>query len=471
MLKSISYKFHFSEWVPFDAKLAETWQYQALQGIGDLGKSAKKVAKQVKKQVKKAEKKEKKQVKKAVKKEEKKQFKAERKEYKAKKKEVKKLPKSERKVAKRALKAEKPKTKVGKALQKAAKVVNKLNPGTVLIRNGLLAAMKINMSKVAEKLRFGYLSEAQAQERGMDMDVWKDLKNQVILKERSFEALGGEKKKFKAAILNGKGNKDDKKVLGGLEGDELLYEANMNISMAKDIETLKGLGEPATAATGTAIAAAAATVAKWLSDLNKTAAAAKAIFPGDKKASDEFNSESGGGSILDLVSEAKQFAPGITVNANDVANAVGQDPDALIQKATGEAVSVIANSSGVTYMPDGKIPAMDVPRAGSESDSPIPQIKNNEVVDTRNQKSENDTPGGGMSTTTKVVIAVTSVLAFAGITTAIVLSGKKKSPSVSGLNGPKKKSPTKTKSKSKKVPCDPVKKEKQPFKKVGVIKL
>ena len=36
--------------------------------------------------------------------------------------------------------------------------VNKVNPATVLLRNGILASMKLNMRNVAARLRWSYLS-------------------------------------------------------------------------------------------------------------------------------------------------------------------------------------------------------------------------------------------------------------------------------------------------------------------------
>src|SRR5690606_29286572 len=53
--------------------------------------------------------------------------------------------------------------KVADTAGKGVRFVNRYaNPGTVLLRNGFLLAMKINMLNVAKRLRYAYLSDQQA---------------------------------------------------------------------------------------------------------------------------------------------------------------------------------------------------------------------------------------------------------------------------------------------------------------------
>ncbi|WP_299221305.1 hypothetical protein [uncultured Aquimarina sp.] len=114
--------------------------------------------------------------------------------------------------------------KIGKGLKKFGKKVIKpvvktfnrfLNPATILLRNGFLLAMKINMFKVAEKLRFGYLSEAEARKRGGDMRKFTKMRKAISKAEKIYEMAGGKVKNLKKAILKGKGNKDKQVPLSG----------------------------------------------------------------------------------------------------------------------------------------------------------------------------------------------------------------------------------------------------------------
>ncbi|WP_299432075.1 hypothetical protein [uncultured Aquimarina sp.] len=114
--------------------------------------------------------------------------------------------------------------KIGKGLKKFGKKVIKpvvktfnrfLNPATILLRNGFLLAMKINMFKVAEKLRFGYLSEAEARKRGGDMRKFSKMRKAIAKAEKIYDMAGGKVKNLKKAILKGKGNKDKQVPLSG----------------------------------------------------------------------------------------------------------------------------------------------------------------------------------------------------------------------------------------------------------------
>ena len=175
--------------------------------------------------------------------------------------------------------------KIGKGLKKFGKKVVKpvvktfnrfLNPATILLRNGFLLAMKINMMKVAEKLRFGYLSEAEVRKRGGDMKKFSKMKKAIEKAEKIYEISGGKAKNLKKAILKGKGNKDKRVPLSGIglgnpfeddqpdffsdpfekfvvESDPDVVEAFINDEI--QIEGLSGI------ATGSAIAAATSAVA------------------------------------------------------------------------------------------------------------------------------------------------------------------------------------------------------------------
>jgi hypothetical protein len=125
---------------------------------------------------------------------------------------------------------------------KAAFVLNRVNPATVLLRNGVLASMKLNLFKVAQRLKYAYLSDEDAKRKGLIMVRFEKLKAVRAKLEGMFYKAGGNPDNLKKAILKGKGNRNHE--VSGL-GDITEYEA------------FGELGEPVTA---TAIASAAGIV-------------------------------------------------------------------------------------------------------------------------------------------------------------------------------------------------------------------
>ncbi|WP_271784904.1 hypothetical protein [Aquimarina algiphila] len=185
--------------------------------------------------------------------------------------------------------------KIGRGLKKFAKKVGKkvirpvvrtfnrfLNPATILLRNGFLLAMKINMFKVASRLRFGYLSDAQARKMGIDMRKFSKLKKTVRKAEKIYRTAGGRGRNLRKAILRGKGNKDRKVPLSGFTIGSIDTEPDMyndpfeKFVVEADIDTIEafmnnefevdGLGA---VATGTATAAASGAVAGIAGILSK----------------------------------------------------------------------------------------------------------------------------------------------------------------------------------------------------------
>jgi hypothetical protein len=122
------------------------------------------------------------------------------------------------------------KTAVAKAATTATKAVVKYNPVSIVARNGYLLALKLNVSGMASKLKWGYATQAQAAAKGVSATDWQRSKSALVKVEKLFaDKLQGSKTALQNAILKGKA--------GGLSGG---YSA--------------GLGEPITAS---AIAAAA----------------------------------------------------------------------------------------------------------------------------------------------------------------------------------------------------------------------
>jgi hypothetical protein len=83
--------------------------------------------------------------------------------------------------------------------------INKVNPATIILRNGLLLALKLNSFKVSSRMKYGYLSDEQVRAKGYNPAEHAKMKKAVSNMESIFDKLGGEKTNLKAAIIKGGG--------------------------------------------------------------------------------------------------------------------------------------------------------------------------------------------------------------------------------------------------------------------------
>nr|MCU0336574.1 hypothetical protein [Sediminibacterium sp.] len=164
--------------------------------------------------------------------------------------------------------------KVGSKLKEGVRFINRFtNPGTIMLRNGFLLAMKTNFLKLAGRLRYAYLSDAQASAMGMDLNAFQKLKKVKDKAETIYWQAGGKKENLKKAILGGKGNKDRKVPMSGLDGLDDVYadEQEYNIIRYGTVNGLNGdddeLGEPVTAASIASATAVLSAVAAALSQV------------------------------------------------------------------------------------------------------------------------------------------------------------------------------------------------------------
>ena len=117
---------------------------------------------------------------------------------------------------------------VGKGLKNVGKAIVRFNPVSIAARGGFLVAMKINLGKMAAKLKWGYATKEQAAAKGVNEAQWNKSKDALAKVERLFaDKLQGKRDALRNAILKGKA--------GNLDG---IVE-----------EDFQGLGEPVTAAT------------------------------------------------------------------------------------------------------------------------------------------------------------------------------------------------------------------------------
>lgn len=163
-----------------------------------LGKTKKAKERKEKRQAKKAEKKAKKAEKKSDKKDERKDEKNERKQ--------------ERKQAKGFFR------KIGVTLKQGGKAFVKLNPVVIASRNGFLVALRLNMFKMASRLKWGYATPEQIKAAGISTKRYEASKRALAKVENLFDKkLQGSRVSLKNAILSGKHN------LSGFDDDYMEF--------------------------------------------------------------------------------------------------------------------------------------------------------------------------------------------------------------------------------------------------------
>ncbi|MEP7374718.1 MAG: transglutaminase-like domain-containing protein [Chitinophagaceae bacterium] len=225
--------------------------------------------------------------------------------------------------------------KVGSVAKKALNVVNKINPATLLLRNGLLAAMKLNIMRVAQRLRWGYLTPDQAAKANIDPAKFERLKKVIEKLGKIFYGAGGKPANLRKAILSGKGNKDKKVPLSGLDGLGSLDFASLdymnvytplpqllgpeiyyseNIEGFNGIDALDGLGELGEPVSAASIAAATGAVAAIAASLKQIGN----IFKGKGEGAEDFDD------TINEAAENNQPVPGTTTVPASITNPVVQ---------------------------------------------------------------------------------------------------------------------------------------------------
>lgn len=89
---------------------------------------------------------------------------------------------------------------------KVIKLANKFFPLTILLRNGLLLIMKMNLFGVAKKLKYAYLTDAQATALGIDPSSLSKVRALENTLSKIYDGAGGNPENLKRAIINGEGN-------------------------------------------------------------------------------------------------------------------------------------------------------------------------------------------------------------------------------------------------------------------------
>ncbi|GAA5036593.1 hypothetical protein GCM10011506_30130 [Marivirga lumbricoides] len=321
-----------------------------------------------------------------------------------------------------------------KILKPVVSTVNRyMNPATILLRNGFLLAMKTNLMKVAERLRFGYLSEAEARKRGMNMSGFAKLKEAISKADKIYELAGGKKENLKKAILTGKGNNDKAVPLNGFGlGSPLDFTEEfadpferMVVEMdADEIESMlqgslemEGLG---VVVTGTAIAAASGAVASISALLSKITG----VFDKGKAQVSQIKE-----SISQTVNNLKPALPALpsSGNASAVAPVVRQLPQSSSQVPV----------KSVPGLPAVKTASLkpSAPFAAAKSTSPGNQAM---IASSATQPmiiaSAEKAPGFIQKNKTVLIVGAGLILASGGVY-YVVKQSKEKKKSAKSLNG------------------------------------
>jgi hypothetical protein len=229
--------------------------------------------------------------------------------------------------------------KIKTVAKKALHVTNRLNPATALLRAGILASVKLNLFKISERLRYAYLSDAEAEKQGVDMSKFARLKAVKDRIEKAYYTAGGKPENLKKAILTGRGNRDHQvKGLGYLPDDMNGLGENDPISsllgeemMRDEFSGLGSLGEPATAATVAAASGIIGAIAGLLKSIgsifkkkDKGAKGGKSDGSGD----DSGSSEEGGSDSGNDSTSSDEGGGTVTVqNSTDSLVKQNGDPD------------------------------------------------------------------------------------------------------------------------------------------------
>jgi hypothetical protein len=172
-------------------------------------------------------------------------------------------------------------------------VINRINPVTALLRAGILASMKLNIGKVAGKLRYAYWTPAQAQANNMENGKHAQLQQIRDKLDKIFFGAGGKPENLKEAIIKGRGNHDKRVALNGLGaiiqpvsdyhdlqtiiGNQAFYEEFDGLHHPG----IHGLGEPVSATA--AITAASGVIATIAALIKKLGSLFKKGTPEDQK--------------------------------------------------------------------------------------------------------------------------------------------------------------------------------------------
>lgn len=215
-----------------------------------------------------------------------------------------------------------PSIKKAKGFKKVINKVNKVNPATVAVRNGILASMKLNIKNVASRLRWSYLSPQDASKMGIDSSKFQRLIATRQKLENIFYKCGGKPENLRKAILSGKGNND--RAINGLEGFDGMAEylneftpidqlLGQDIYYSENIEGMEGLGQLGEPLTLTSIAAASGVIAGIVGMLKQIGD----IFQKKTKGSEDFDEKKNEVAEKEVITPSPVKPPPLPIPSGD----------------------------------------------------------------------------------------------------------------------------------------------------------
>ncbi len=195
---------------------------------------------------------------------------------------------------------------IGKAAKKVAKAIVRFNPLSIAIRNGLLAALRLNMFGIAKKLQYAYLPEHLATKHQIDAQKLQDLKKRHSRVRKLFRGLQGREKNLRKAILKGAKQKSSDFSLNGLDG--LLAD----IKGLEAIGELAELGQMGVVATAASVGAATGVLAKiknWLKPVKNIFSKVKSKFTKAKQVSNTITQQIPSTSAMQTIEPNQHQAP------------------------------------------------------------------------------------------------------------------------------------------------------------------
>jgi hypothetical protein len=159
----------------------------------------------------------------------------------------------------------------GKGIAKAAKfVVTRLNPVAIAIRTGFLAALRLNVNHISEKIAPAYLTPQQAKAAGISEEYYQKAKAaHKKIYDLYRKKMFGKKKWFDAAVMSGKRKRWKK----GIVANERALRIASNTTEAKRAiseSSVNGIGAVATSTAAATMATATPFIIKatnWIKNL------------------------------------------------------------------------------------------------------------------------------------------------------------------------------------------------------------
>jgi hypothetical protein len=299
----------------------------------------------------------------------------------------------------------------GKLLNK----VNKLNPATLALRNGILASMKLNIKNIAGRLRWSYLSPQEAAARSIEPTRFQKLiATRQRLENLLFKA-GGKPDNLRKAIMGGKGNKD--RAVSGFDGLDGMVEymneytpldqlLGQEIHYSENIEGFEGVGELGEPFTLASIAAASGVIAGIAGMLKQVGD----IFQKKGKGSQDFDEAKNEQAEKETVAPppTETAAPALPMPTQETANTM--QPDSYPQ------VNAQANTQMVKQNPLPVVTENTMPTVYDNPPANKAMPKENEVMNAENtliktgaEKTVDDEPPKGFWDKNKTWLKPTAI--------------------------------------------------------------